>query len=158
MAIYDIQVKTIDGKDQMLSDFRGKTLLVVNTASRCMFTNQYDGLEKLYEKFRDRGLVVLGFPCNQFGKQEPGDEAEVKSFCELSYQVKFPMYAKVDVNGNQAHALFQYLKKQEKGFLGTEAIKWNFTKFLIDKKGEVIKRFAPTTQPKDLEDQILKIL
>jgi glutathione peroxidase len=150
MSIYDFQVKTIDGATQTLEPYRGKVLLIVNVASKCGFTNQYSGLEALYRTHKDRGLVVLGFPCNQFGHQEPGDEAEIKSFCSLNYDVTFPMFAKVDVNGAGTHPLFSHLKEQRKGFLGSEAIKWNFTKFLVDKNGEVVKRFAPNDTPDQL--------
>lgn len=158
MTIYDYKVKTIDGKEISMGDFKGKTLLIVNVASKCGFTSQYEGLEKLHEKYQDRGLVVLGFPCNQFGAQEPGDDAEVKNFCELTYKVKFPMFSKIEVNGPGTHPLYAYLKSQEKGFLGTEGIKWNFTKFLIDSKGAVVDRFAPQTKPQDLEKDIEKLL
>src|SRR5580765_134307 len=139
MSIYDFKVKTIDGRETSLDSYRGKVLLIVNVASQCGFTPQYAGLEALYEKFQDRGLVVLGFPCNQFGKQEPGQETEIKQFCESKYGVKFPLFAKIDVNGAKAHPLYAYLKKEEPGFLGSQAIKWNFTKFLIDSKGKTVK-------------------
>jgi len=157
-GIHDFTVRTIDGAEAPLAEYRGKVLLIVNTASKCGFTPQYDGLEKLHEAYADRGLAVLGFPCNQFGAQEPGDEAEIRNFCTLKYDVKFPMFAKVDVNGDGAHPLYKYLKKEAKGVLGTEAIKWNFTKFLVDREGHVVDRFAPTTKPEDLRGAIEKLL
>lgn len=153
--LYDISVQTINGEKQQISAYKGKVLLVVNVASKCGFTNQYEGLEKVYRQYKDKGVEVLGFPCNQFGSQEPGSEEDIKKFCQLTYDVSFPMFAKVDVNGDQAHPLFQHLKKQAPGILGTENIKWNFTKFLIDKEGNVVKRYAPQDKPeaiaKDLE-------
>jgi glutathione peroxidase len=158
MGVYDFEAKTIEGKDQKLAAYKGKTLLVVNVASKCGFTPQYKGLEELYRQYKDKGLVVLGFPCDQFGHQEPGDEAEIKNFCSLTYDVSFPMFAKIKVNGDQAHPLYKYLKSQEKGFLGTEFIKWNFTKFLIDEKGEVVKRYAPTDTPKAIAKDLAAML
>ena len=157
-SIYDFTAETIDGQPAPLSDHKDKVILVVNTASQCGFTKQYAGLEALYRKYRDRGLVVLGFPCNQFGSQEPGDEAEIKTFCSLTYDVDFPMMRKVDVNGPKAHPLYAWLKGQKKGVLGTEGIKWNFTKFLVDRDGKVVERYAPQTEPKDLEGDIGKLL
>jgi glutathione peroxidase len=157
-SLYSFNVKTIDGKETSLADYKGKTLLIVNVASKCGFTKQYTGLEALYRKFKDKGLVILGFPCNQFGAQEPGDEAEIKNFCSLNYEVTFPLFAKVDVNGANTHPVYDYLKKAEKGILGTEAIKWNFTKFLVNKNGEVLSRFAPTTTPESLEKDIAPLL
>ncbi len=157
-SIYDFSAKTIDGVEQKLDAYRGKTLLVVNVASQCGFTPQYRGLEALYEKFRERGLVVLGFPCDQFGHQEPGDEAEIKNFCALNYNVQFPLFAKIEVNGANAHPLYQYLKKQAPGVLGTEAIKWNFTKFLVDKDGKVVARYAPTDTPEKIEKDLAAML
>src|SRR5450759_1920203 len=142
MSVYQYQVTSIDGKEVPLSDYKGKVLLVVNVASQCGFTPQYAGLEKLYEKYQDRGLVVLGFPCNQFGSQEPGTEAEIKTFCKTSFGVKFPLFRKIEVNGPGAHPLYQYLKQAKPGIFGTEKIKWNFTKFLIDREGNPVKRFA----------------
>jgi glutathione peroxidase len=153
-SIYDFSARTIDGDEQSLSTWRGKTMLIVNVASKCGFTPQYTGLEALYEQFRDRGLVVLGFPCDQFGHQEPGDEAEIRNFCSLTYDVPFPMFAKIDVNGPNAHPLYRYLKKQAKGLLGSEAIKWNFTKFLVDEDGEVVKRYAPTDTPEAIGKEL----
>jgi len=146
-TVYDFSAKNIDGNEQKLDAYKGKAMLIVNVASKCGFTPQYKGLEALYEKFKDKGLVVLGFPCDQFGHQEPGDEAEIKNFCSLNYDVKFPLFAKIDVNGADAHPLYKYLKKEAKGLLGSEAIKWNFTKFLVDKDGNVVKRYAPTDTP-----------
>lgn len=157
-AITDFHVKAADGTDGDLSEFAGKVLLVVNVASKCGFTPQYEGLEKLHERFSGQGLDVLGFPCNQFGAQEPGDAAEIANFCSLTYDVKFPMFAKVEVNGDGADPLFRYLKHAAKGVLGTEAIKWNFTKFLVGRDGTVIDRFAPTAKPESLTGDIEKAL
>ena len=154
MNVHDISAKTIDGKDQTLDAWKGKVVLVVNVASKCGFTPQYEGLEKLYRDHGDEGLVILGFPCDQFGHQEPGDEAEIKQFCSLTYDVSFPMFAKIDVNGDDAHPLYQWLKGQKPGLLGTEAIKWNFTKFLIDRAGGVVKRYAPTDTPEKIEKDV----
>ncbi|MFD0827874.1 glutathione peroxidase [Neobacillus sp. M.A.Huq-85] len=155
MAIYEFNAKTIDGADVSLEQFRGKVLLVVNTASKCGFTPQFNELQQIYEKYKDKGFAVLGFPCNQFMNQEPANEEEIKSFCELNYGVTFPMFAKVDVNGSQAHPLFNYLASQAPGVMGSKAIKWNFTKFLVDQTGNVHKRYAPSTKPfeivKDIE-------
>ena len=156
--IYDLSAKTIDGKEQSLAAYRGKTLLVVNVASKCGFTPQYAGLEALYRKLAPQGLVVLGFPCDQFGHQEPGDEAEIQQFCALNYEVSFPMFAKVEVNGPRTHPLYRELKKAATGVLGTEAIKWNFTKFLIDRDGHVVKRYAPTDRPQGLEKDVAALL
>ena len=157
-SIYDFSAETIDGKPAPLADYRNKVILIVNTASQCGFTKQYAGLETLYRRFRDRGLVVLGFPCNQFGGQEPGDEAEIKTFCSLTYDVDFPMMRKIDVNGPTAHPLYAYLKSARKGLLGSEGIKWNFTKFLVDRTGQVKGRFGPATEPKALESAIEALL
>jgi glutathione peroxidase len=156
--IYDFEAETIDGEPAPLAKYRGKVLLIVNTASKCGFTPQYAGLEALHRKHRDRGFVVLGFPCNQFGAQEPGDAAEIKSFCSLTYEVDFPVMRKIDVNGPSAHPLYRWLKAQKKGLLGTEAIKWNFTKFLVDRNGRVAGRFAPATAPQALESAIEALL
>ncbi len=145
--IYDLDIRTIDGATQTLADYAGKALLVVNVASKCGFTPQYEGLEALYRQYRDKGLVVLGFPCDQFGHQEPGDEAAIKSFCQTTYDVTFPLFAKIDVNGENAHPLFRYLKEKAPGALGTEAIKWNFTKFLVDRDGHVVKRYGSVDTP-----------
>ena len=157
-SVYDFSARTIDGDEQPLSDFQGKAMLVVNTASKCGFTPQYTGLEALWKKYQDQGLVVLGFPCDQFGHQEPGNEEEIKSFCSLSYDVTFPMYAKVDVNGDKAHPLWKFLKKEKSGLLGIEAIKWNFSKFLVDKHGKVVKRYAPTDTPEKIEKDLSSVL
>ncbi len=154
MSLYDIAVNRIDGSATTLADYRNTVLLVVNVASRCGFTPQYTGLEALYRKYQSQGFAVLGFPCNQFGAQEPGNEAEIQSFCSLTYDVSFPLFAKVDVNGTDAHPLYRHLKHERPGLLGTEAIKWNFTKFLVDRSGQVIKRYAPTDKPADLEADI----
>lgn len=151
MNLYDIEVRDISGQPRRLAEYAGKTLLIVNVASKCGFTPQYEGLEALYRLYKDRGLEVLGFPCDQFGHQEPGDEAEIQHFCSLTYEVSFPMFAKVEVNGAQAHPLYQTLKKAAPGVLGSEAIKWNFTKFLVDPQGRVVHRYAPATTPKAIE-------
>lgn len=156
--IYDFSAQAIDGREVPLADYRGKVLLIVNTASKCGFTPQYDGLEKLYGDLSGRGLVVLGFPCNQFGQQEPGDAAEIANFCKLSYDVSFPMFAKIEVNGAGVHPLYKWLKGEAKGLLGSEAIKWNFTKFLVDRNGRVIDRYAPTTKPEAIRADIEKLL
>jgi len=156
--VYDIPLQTIDGSKSTLVDYRNKVVLIVNTASRCGFTPQYAGLEALYRKYKDQGLVVLGFPCNQFGAQEPGDEAQIADFCEKNYGVSFPMFSKVDVNGAEAHPLFIYLKREAPGLLGSEMIKWNFTKFLLDKQGKVVSRFAPTTTPDEIEQAIIPLI
>jgi glutathione peroxidase len=157
-SIYDFSAKTLDGREISLGDYRDKVLLIVNTASKCGFTPQYEGLESLHKQYGARGLVVLGFPCNQFGAQEPGDEAEIANFCSLTYDVSFPMFAKVDVNGDNTHPLFQFLKVAKPGLLGTEGIKWNFTKFLVDRNGEVVERYAPATKPAELEKTIEGLL
>ena len=151
---FDFSATTLDGRDQALADYRGKVLLVVNTASKCGFTPQYTGLEALWRKYADRGLVVLGFPCDQFGHQEPGDEAEIRNFCSLNYDVTFPMFAKVEVNGNGAHPLWTWLKQEKSGLLGISAIKWNFSKFLVGRDGKVIKRYAPTDTPESIAGDI----
>ena len=158
MSLYDFEAETLDGQPAPLSTYRDKVVLIVNTASKCGFTPQFEGLEALYRKYRDRGLVVLGFPCNQFGAQEPGDAAEIANFCSLTYDVDFPMMRKIDVNGPAAHPLYIYLKHVKKGLLGSEAIKWNFTKFLVDRKGEVVERYAPTVEPQSLEGAIEGLL
>ncbi|MGO8976280.1 MAG: glutathione peroxidase [Steroidobacteraceae bacterium] len=146
----DISLTTIDGKAETLGAFDGKALLIVNVASKCAFTPQYEALEALHQRFRNRGFAVLGFPCDQFGHQEPGDETEIASFCKLTYDVSFPMFAKVQVNGDGAHPLYRALKKQAPGLLGTEAIKWNFTKFLLDRNHNVVRRYAPTDKPEKM--------
>jgi glutathione peroxidase len=155
---YDFTAKTIDGAEQSLADHRGKALLIVNVASKCGFTPQYTGLEALHRKFKGRGFAVLGFPCDQFGHQEPGDESEIKKFCALNYDVSFPLYAKIEVNGDNAHPLYKWLKTEKAGILGTEAIKWNFTKFLIDRTGRVRKRFAPKDTPEKIEKDVVLAL
>ena len=158
MSVYDYSAKTLDGQDVSLADYRGQVLLIVNTASKCGFTPQYEGLEALYKAHKDRGFTVLAFPCNQFGAQEPGNAEEIANFCSLTYDVTFPVMSKIDVNGADAHPLYRYLKKEQKGVLGTEAIKWNFTKFLIGKDGEVVERFAPTVKPEDLKVAVEALL
>ena len=154
----DIPMKTIDGRSETLGAFDGKALLVVNVASKCGFTPQYEGLEALHRRFSGRGFEVLGFPCDQFGRQEPGDEAEIQKFCKETYDVSFPMFAKVEVNGANAHPLYKALKKEAPGLLGTEAIKWNFTKFLVDKDHNVVRRYAPTHRPESLARDIEAVL
>jgi glutathione peroxidase len=158
MGVYDFKARTIDGTDQDLAAYKGKVLLVVNVASKCGFTPQYKGLEALYREFKDKGLVILGFPCDQFGHQEPGDENEIKNFCSLNYDVTFPMFAKVKVNGDDAHPLYKYLKDEQGGVLGWDAIKWNFTKFLVDKTGKVVKRYAPTDKPESIAKDVAALL
>ncbi len=157
-AIYDIAVDDIQGKRQKLDRYKEKVLLIVNVASQCGFTPQYKGLEALYEKLHPRGLEILGFPCNQFGAQEPGSEKEIAQFCELNYGVTFPLFAKIDVNGAATVPLYQYLKKAQPGLLGSEAIKWNFTKFLVDRKGNVVERYAPNVEPEAITGDIEKLL
>ena len=151
---HDFSAQTLDGAEQPLDAWRGKAMLIVNTASKCGFTPQYTGLEDLWRDYRDRGLVVLGFPCDQFGHQEPGDEAEIKNFCSLGYDVDFPLSSKVDVNGADAHPLWKWLKDEKGGFLGIDAIKWNFTKFLVGRDGQVLKRFAPNDAPSAIRGEI----
>ena len=158
MNAYSFTAETLDGHPAPLDAWRGKVILIVNTASKCGFTPQYKGLEALHRKYAERGLVVLGFPCNQFAAQEPGDAAEIANFCSLTYEVTFPMMSKVDVNGAHAHPLYAWLKHEKKGLLGTEAIKWNFTKFLIDRSGDVAGRFSPSTEPRALEGAIEALL
>ncbi|MET0659784.1 MAG: glutathione peroxidase [Steroidobacteraceae bacterium] len=158
MSVYDFEAKTIDGKQQKLDKFKGKALLVVNVASKCGFTPQYKGLEEIYRKYKSRGFEILGFPCDQFGHQEPGNEEEIKNFCSTQYDVSFPMFAKIEVNGDKAHPLYQYLKHEKPGVLGTEKIKWNFTKFLVDKDGKVTERYAPTDTPATIAKDLEKVL
>nr|MDT0252004.1 glutathione peroxidase [Endozoicomonas sp.] len=148
----------LDGRMQALSDYENKVVLIVNTASKCGFTPQYQGIEELYNKYRDQGLIILGFPCNQFGRQEPGNSDDIGSFCEKNYGVTFPVFEKIDVNGDDAAALYKDLKSEAPGLLGTQKIKWNFTKFLLNRKGEIIDRYAPTTKPEDIEEDICKAL
>ncbi len=157
-SIFDLSVNDIQGKAHLLEEYKGKVLLIVNTASKCGFTTQYQGLQALHDQFSSRGLVVMGFPCNQFGAQEPGNEQEIAQFCSLTYNVSFPMFSKVDVNGSDAHPLFKLLKHQAPGILGTEAIKWNFTKFLVDPTGKVFSRYAPNTAPADIAADIERLL
>ncbi len=157
-TVYDFTCQTGSGKDQSLGDYQGKVLLVVNTASKCGFTPQFAGLEELYEKYRDKGLEILGFPCNQFGNQDPGSNEEIQEFCQLNYGVSFPMFAKIEVNGGGTDPLFKHLKKEAPGALGTERIKWNFTKFLIDAEGNVVKRYAPMDKPSAIEKDVEKLL
>jgi glutathione peroxidase len=158
MSLYEINARRLDGSQRDLGEFRGRVLLIVNVASRCGFTPQYTGLEALYQEYRLRGFTVLGFPCNQFGAQEPGDAAEIGAFCSSNYNVTFPMFAKIEVNGAAAHPLYQLLKSAKPGVLGTEAIKWNFTKFLVDREGQVAKRFAPRDSPAELAADIEALL
>jgi len=157
-SLYSFSVQTLDGQPTSLEAYRGKVLLIVNVASQCGFTPQYDGLEKIYRKYSSQGFEVLAFPCNQFGAQEPGNAEEIKNFCKLKYDVSFPMFSKIDVNGDNTHPLYAHLKKEEKGIFGTEGIKWNFTKFLIDRQGNVVKRIAPQTKPEDLSSEIESLL
>jgi glutathione peroxidase len=158
MNAHDFTVRAADGSEKKLLEFGGGPFLIVNTASKCGFTPQYEGLEALHRKYAGKGLTVLGFPCNQFGKQEPGDATEIANFCSLTYYVSFPILAKVDVNGDKAEPLFKFLKQQKPGLLGTKGIKWNFTKFLIDRAGNVVSRFAPTDKPATLATDIEKLL
>ena len=158
MNTHDFKVKDVSGKEVSLSTYKNKVLLIVNVASQCGLTPQYKGLEELYEKYNSKGFEILGFPCNQFGGQEPGTENEIKTFCETSFGVKFQLFSKIDVNGENADPLYKYLCDAKPGLLGLKAIKWNLTKFLIDKNGNPVERYAPTTEPKDLEADILKLL
>ena len=157
-SLYDFTVKDILGKDFAFSTLKGKAVVIVNVASKCGYTPQYKGLEELYREYKDKGLVIIGFPCNQFGAQEPGSEQDIQQFCSLTYDVSFPIMKKIDVNGDGAAPIYQFLKASAPGLLGTEAIKWNFTKFLIDKNGHVLERFAPQTEPKDMAKEILRAL
>lgn len=154
---YDFKAQTLQGKELEMDQFKGKTVLVVNTASKCGLTPQYEGLENLYKKYKDKGLEILGFPCNQFGNQEPGDEKQISEGCLINYGVSFPMFSKVDVNGENAHPIFKYLTNELKGTFGSK-VKWNFTKFLVDKDGKPVKRFAPVTKPEKLENDIASLL
>lgn len=155
---YEFSAKDIDGTDRSLEEFRGKALLIVNVASKCGFTPQYAGLQKLHEQYASRGFAVLGFPCDQFGHQEPGGEAEIREFCQTRYDVSFPMFAKVEVNGSNAHPLYRWLKEQKPGVLGTRQIKWNFTKFLVDGNGQVLRRYAPTDKPESIAAEVERLL
>lgn len=156
--LYQLPVNTLAGEATTLEAYRGKVLLVVNTASRCGFTPQYSELEKLHQNYQDQGLAVLGFPCNQFRKQEPGSAQDIQQFCDLNYKISFPLFAKIDVNGDNAHPLFRYLKREAPGLFGTKSVKWNFTKFLVRRDGSVYKRYAPTTKPQELSADIEKLL
>jgi glutathione peroxidase len=158
MTVLNHEMQLLNGESKHLSDYLGNVILIVNTASKCGFTPQYQGLETLYQTYQDKGFVVLGFPCNQFGAQEPGDSAEISQFCQANYGVNFPMFSKIDVNGDNAAPLYQQLKSQAPGLLGTQAIKWNFTKFLINQHGEVVKRYAPTDKPEQIEKAITALL
>lgn len=158
VTIYDFSATAIDGTPVSLNTLKDKVLLIVNTASQCGFTPQYQGLQALYNNYASQGLTILGFPCNQFGQQEPGDSDQIQSFCEARFSVSFPLFQKIEVNGSNAHPLYQYLTKAAPGIFGTEAIKWNFTKFLVDRNGKVIKRYPPTTKPEDLEKDIQALL
>lgn len=157
-SVYDYSGKTITGHDKPIADYKGQVLLIVNTASKCGFTPQFKGLEAIYEKYKDKGLMVLGFPCNQFLNQDPGSDAQISEFCELNYGVTFPMFAKIDVNGDNAHPLFKHLTSAAPGLLGSKAVKWNFTKFLVDRNGKVISRYAPATKPEDIAADIERLL
>ena len=157
-SIYDYKVKDIDGNEVVMSEFKDKVLMIVNVASKCGFTPQYEGLQKLYDAYKDQGLVVLGFPCNQFGAQEQGGEAEIKDFCETSFSISFPMFAKIDVNGDNADPLFLFLQNAKKGFMDTGPIKWNFSKFVVDREGNVVGRYGSLDDPAALEDDIKKLL
>lgn len=156
--LYQFEADLLEGETKSLADYQGKVLLIVNTASKCGFTPQFAGLEKIYEKYKEQGFEVLGFPCNQFGGQDPGSNQEIGSFCQRNYGVSFPMFAKIDVKGPEAHAIFRYLTREAKGILGSENIKWNFTKFLVSRDGKVLNRYAPTTKPESLEEDIEKAL
>ncbi|MCY4426472.1 MAG: glutathione peroxidase [Halieaceae bacterium] len=157
-SVYDFSCKTAAGDELSLEEYRGNTLLIVNTASKCGFTPQYAGLEKLYQKYKERGLLVLGFPCNQFGRQEPGSDSEILEFGQQKYDVSFPMFSKIEVNGSKTSPLYDYLKKAAPGALGSRRIKWNFTKFLVSDTGRVIRRFAPATTPEQLESELEELL
>lgn len=157
-SIYDFEAETIRGETKTLGDYKGKVVLIVNTASKCGFTPQFEGLEALYNEHKDAGLVIAGFPCNQFGHQDPGANDEIQEFCQMNYGVSFEMFAKIDVNGSNAHPLFQHLKTEAPGVLGSKNIKWNFTKFLVDREGNVVKRFGSNTKPKDIEKDIKALL
>ena len=157
-TVYDFEAGTLTGEPKSLADYRGRTLLVVNVASACGYTPQYAGLESLYRKYRDRGFVVLGFPCNQFGGQEPGSAEEIAAFCSTRYDVTFPLFAKIDVNGAHAHPLFEHLKQEQPGALGTKGIKWNFTKFLVNGRGEVVKRYGSSTTPEQIDADVARLL
>lgn len=158
MSVYDFSALDIQGNERALADYKGKVMLIVNTASKCGLTPQYEGLESLYKEYKDQGLEILGFPCNQFAQQEKGSDSEIAGFCLKNYGVSFPMFSKIEVNGEGTHPLYKFLKKEAKGILGTQKIKWNFTKFLVDQNGNVVKRFAPTVKPKDIQADIKALL
>jgi glutathione peroxidase len=157
-SFYEFTAPLLDGTPKAMADYQGKVVLIVNVASKCGYTPQYEGLEALWRKYKDRGLVILGFPCNQFGEQEPGSASDIAQFCSTTYDVSFPIFGKIDVNGDHAHPLYEYLKHAAKGVLGTESVKWNFTKFLVDRQGKVVHRFAPETTPEALEGDVAKLL
>jgi glutathione peroxidase len=157
-SVHDFSARDIDGRERPLAEWRDRWLLIVNVASKCGFTPQYEGLEALWQEWQGRGLTVLGFPCDQFGHQEPGDEAQIRAFCSTNYQVSFPLFAKIEVNGAHAHPLYRWLKHEGKGVLGSEAIKWNFTKFLVDPDGQVVKRYAPTDTPEKIGHELAERL
>ena len=157
-SFYDFKANDINGKEVSMSNYEGKVVLIVNVASGCGFTPQYEGLQKLYDEHKEEGLEILAFPCNQFGEQEKGDGEEIKNFCEKNYSITFPIFEKVEVNGNDAHPIFKFIKEQKKGFMGTESIKWNFSKFLLNKNGEVIKRYGSLDVPENLEEDIKQLL
>jgi len=158
MTVYQFEVKKINGQTISLSEYKGDVLLIVNTASNCGFTSQYKELQELYEQYKEKGFTVLGFPCNQFMNQEPGTESDIQSFCEMNFGVTFPLFSKVDVNGKNAHPLFQYLTEEAPGVLGMKAVKWNFTKFLVNRSGEVVERYAPNTNPIEISEDIEKLI
>lgn len=158
MPVYEYDVKMITGEEISLETYRGQVLLIVNTASKCGFTPQYTELQKLYERYKEKGFVILGFPCNQFMAQEPGDDLEISGFCRLNYGVTFPMFSKIKVKGNDIHPLYDYLSNEAPGVLGSKAVKWNFTKFLVDKEGKPVKRYSPQTKPNEMEEDIVRLL
>ncbi|MFV8571224.1 glutathione peroxidase [Marinobacter sp. SBS5] len=157
-SIYDFSAKDVKGNDVAMADYKGKVLLIVNTASKCGFTPQFEGLQALHSELGAKGFEVLGFPCNQFMNQDPGSDESITEFCSLNYGVDFPMFAKIEVNGDTAHPLYRFLKKEAKGLMGSEKVKWNFTKFLVDKNGQVVRRYAPTVKPADIRNDIEKLL
>ncbi|MFE4239890.1 glutathione peroxidase [Peribacillus butanolivorans] len=158
MSIYEFEVKKINGETVSLEEYKGKVMIIVNTASKCGFSPQYDDLQSLYVQYKEAGLVILGFPCNQFLNQEPGDDLEIDSYCKLNHGVTFPMFAKVNVNGKDAHPLFSYITENAPGVMGSKSIKWNFTKFLIDREGNIVSRYAPRTKPLEIEDDLKELL
>ncbi len=158
MSVYEFSATNIKGQEINLADYQGKVILIVNTASKCGFTPQFEGLENLHSELESEGLAILGFPCNQFGSQDPGADGQIEEFCQLNYGVTFPMFSKIDVNGGDAHPLFSYLKKEARGVLGSKTIKWNFTKFLVNREGEVVARYAPNDKPEDIKADIQKLL